>query len=98
MPPVQRCQLLLEEDGPAFRQAQPALLCGGVVPTGGGQDGPGDLVGDPLVLELPDMCAQGGPLLLSVVEVAVVAGDPLFGDVDRKAGVHILLDGGRLPI
>ena len=95
MPPVQRCQLLLEEDGPAFRQAQPALLCGGVVPTGGGQDGPGDLVGDPLVLELPDMCAQGGPLLLPVVEVAIVAGDPLLGGVDGKASVRFLLDGGR---
>ena len=95
MPPVQRGQLLLEEDGPAFRQAQPALLCGGVVPTGGGQDGPGDLVGDPLVLELPDMCAQGGPLLLPVVEVAIVAGDPLLGGVDGEASVRFLLGGGR---
>ena len=32
---------------------------GGVVPTGGGQDGLGDLVGDALVLEFPDVCAQG---------------------------------------
>ena len=71
------------------------LLGGGVVPTGGGQDGPGDLVGDPLVLELPDMCAQGGPLLLSVVEIAVVAGDPLLGGVDGEPGVRLLLGGGR---
>ena len=60
LPPVQRGQLLFEEDDPAFHQAQSALLGGGVVPAGGGQDGPGDLVGDPLVLELPDVCAQGG--------------------------------------
>ena len=93
MPPVQRGQLLLEEDGPAFRQAQPALLGGGVVPTGSGQDGPGDLVGDPLVLELQDMRAQGGSLLLPVVEVAIVAGDPLLGGVDGKASVRFLLDG-----
>ena len=41
-------------------------------------------MGDPLVLELPDMCAQGGSLLLPVVEVAIVAGDPLLGGVDGK--------------
>ena len=55
-------------------------------------------MGDPLVLELPDMCAQGDPLLLSVVEVAVVAGDPLFGGVDGEANVRLLLDGVRLLI
>ena len=59
LPPVQRGQLLLEEDDPAFHQAQSALFGGGVVPTGGGQDGLGDLVGDALVLEFPDVCAQG---------------------------------------
>ena len=64
LPPVEGGQLLFEEDVPAFGEAEPALFGGGVVPTGGGQDGPGDLVGDPLVLELPDMCTQGGPLLL----------------------------------
>ena len=95
MSPVQRGQLLFEENDPAFHQAQPALLGGCVVPTGGGQDGPGDLVSDPLVLELPDVCAQGGSLLLPVVEVAIVAGDPLLGGVDGKASVRFLLDGGR---
>ena len=50
---------------------------------------------DPLVLELPDVCAQGGSLLLPVVEVAIVAGDPLLGGVDGKASVRFLLDGGR---
>ena len=95
MPPVQRGQLLFEEDDPAFHQAQSALFGGGVVPTGGGQDGPGDLVGDALVLQFPDVCAQGGPLLLSVVEIAVVAGDPLLGGVDGEPGVRLLLDGGR---
>ena len=52
-------------------------------------------MGDPLVLELPDMCAQGGPLLLSVVEIAVVAGDPLLGGVDGEPSVRLLLGGGR---
>ena len=51
-----------------------------------------------LVLDFPDVRAEGGPLLLSVVEVAVVAGDPLFGRVDGEAGVRLLLDGGRLLI
>ena len=55
-------------------------------------------MGDAPVLEFPDVCAQGGPLLLSVVEVAVVAGDPLFGGVGGKLGVRLLLDGGRLLI
>ena len=35
------------------------------------------------------MCAQGGPLLLSVVEVAVVAGDPLLGGVDGEPGIYV---------
>ena len=55
-------------------------------------------MGDALVLQFPYVCAQGGPLLLSVVEVAVVAGDPLFGGVGGKLGVRLLLDGGRLLI
>ena len=62
---------------------------------GSGQDGPGDLVGDAPVLEFPDVCAQGGPLLLSVVEIAVVAGDPLLGGVDGEPGICLLLGGGR---
>ena len=41
------------------------------------------------------MRAEGGPLLLSGVEVAVVAGDPLFGPIDGEAGVRLLLGGGR---
>ena len=41
------------------------------------------------------MRAEGGLLLLSVVEVAVVAGDHLFGRVDVEAGVPLLLGGGR---
>ena len=52
-------------------------------------------MGDAPVLEFPDVCAQGGPLLLSVVEVAVVAGDPLLGGVDGEPGVRLLLGGGR---
>ena len=52
-------------------------------------------MGDAPVLEFPDVCAQGGPLLLSVVEIAVVAGDPLLGGVDGEPGVRLLLDGGR---
>ena len=44
------------------------------------------------------MRVEGGPLLLSGVEVAVVAGDPLFGGVGGKLGVRLLLDGGRLLI
>ena len=52
-------------------------------------------MGDPLVLELPDVCAQGGSLLFPVVEVAIVAGDPLLGGVDGKASVRFLLDGRR---
>ena len=56
LPPVERGQLLLEEDVPALGEAEPALLGGGVVSTGRGQDGPYDLVGDPLVLELPYVC------------------------------------------
>ena len=51
--PVQRGQLLLEQDEPALQEAQPALLGGRVVPTGSGQDWPTQLVGDGLVLELP---------------------------------------------
>ena len=42
-----------------YKQIHDTLLGGGVVPTGGGQDGLGDLVGDALVLEFPDVCAQG---------------------------------------
>ena len=45
-------------------------------------------MGDAPVLEFPDVCAQGGPLLLSVVEIAVVAGDPLLGGVDGEPGVR----------
>ena len=52
-------------------------------------------MGDALVLDFPDMRAEGGLLLLSVVEVAVVAGDHLFGRVDGEAGVPLLLGGGR---
>ena len=52
-------------------------------------------MGDALVLQFPDVCAQGGPLLLSVVEIAVVAGDPLLGGVDADPGVLLLLDDGR---
>ena len=52
-------------------------------------------MGDPLVLELPYVGAQGGALLLLVVEVAVVSNDPLLGCVDGKAGVPLHLGDGR---
>ena len=52
-------------------------------------------MGDAPVLEFPDVCAQGGPLLLSVVEIAVVAGNPFLGSVDGEPGVRLLLGGGR---
>ena len=64
-------------------EAKAALLRRGVVAAGGGQDGPVQLVGDPLVLQLPDVGAEGGPLLLLVVYVAVVPGDPLFSHVNE---------------
>ena len=56
LPRVEGGQLLFEEDVPAFGEAEPALFGGGVVSTGRCQDGPCDLVGDPLVLELPYVC------------------------------------------
>ena len=95
LPPVEGGQLLFEEDVPAFGEAEPALFGGGVVSTGRCQDGPCDLVGDPLVLELPYVGAQGRALLLPVVDVAVVAGDPLLGGVDGEPSVILLLDGWR---
>ena len=71
------------------------MLGGGVVAAGSGQDVPVQLVGDPLVLQIPDVGAEGGPLLLLVVYVAVVPGDPLFGGVDGDSGVVLLLGGGQ---
>ena len=47
--------LLTEQDVPAFEEAEAALLGGGVVAAGSGQDGPVQLVGDPLVLQLPNV-------------------------------------------
>ena len=55
LPPIDGGILLLEEDVPSLQQAEPALLCGGVVAVGGGEDGPGEGVGDALVLQLPDV-------------------------------------------
>ena len=66
------------------------MLGGGVVAAGSGQDVPVQLVGDPLVLQIPDVGAEGGPLLLLVVYVAVVPSDPLFGRVDGDARVAFL--------
>ena len=47
-PLVEGGVLLLEQDYPFLKQAEPALLCRGVVAGGGGQDGPGELLGDAL--------------------------------------------------
>ena len=68
---------------------------GGVVASGSGQDGPVQLVGDPLVLQLPDVGTEGGPLLLLVVYVAVVPSNPFFGGVDGDARVVPLFGGGQ---
>ena len=46
---------LLEEDIPFLQQAEAALLIGGVEAVGSGEDGPGEGVGDALVLQLPYM-------------------------------------------
>ena len=78
-PLVEGGLLLTEQDVPAFEEAEAALLGGGVVAAGSSQDGPVQLVGDPLVLQLPNVGAEGGPLLVLVVYVAVVPSDPLFG-------------------
>ena len=52
-------------------------------------------MGDPLILQLPNVGAEGGALLLLVVDIAVVPGDPLFGGVDGDSGVVLLLGGGQ---
>ena len=93
-PLVEGGLLFTEQDVPTFKEAEAALLGRGVVAAGGGQDGPVQLVGDPLVLQLPDVGAGGGPLLLLVVYVAVVPGNPLFGGVDGDACVVLLFGGG----
>ena len=54
-PLVEGGALGLEQDVPLFKQAESALLVGGVVATGRGEDGPGEGVGDVLVLQLPYM-------------------------------------------
>ena len=54
-PPVEGGVLLLEQDVPFLEEAEAALLVGGVVATGRGEDGPGEGVGDVLVLQLPYM-------------------------------------------
>ena len=51
-PLVEGGLLLTENDVPAFKEAEAALLGGGVVAACGGQDGPVQLVGDPLVFML----------------------------------------------
>ena len=94
-PLVEGGLLLTEQDVPTFKEAEAALLGRGVVAAGGGQDGPVQLVGDPLVLQLPDVGAEGGPLLLLVVYVAVVPGNPFFGGVDGDARVVLLFGGGQ---
>ena len=94
-PLVEGGLLLLEQDVPALQEAEAALLRGGVVAAGSGQDGPVQLVGDPLILQLPNVGAEGGALLLLVVDIAVVPGDPLFGGVDGDACVVLLLGGGQ---
>ena len=93
-PLVEGGLLLLEQDVPALQEAEAALLRGGVVAAGSGQDGPVQLVGDPLILQLPNVGAEGGALLLLVVDIAVVPGDPLFGGVDGDACVVLLFGGG----
>ena len=94
-PLVEGGVLLLEEDDPFLEEAEAALLGGGVVSGGSGQDGPGEVVGDALVFQLPDVCTQPGPLLLPVLDVPVVAGDSLLGGVDAQPGVLLLLDDGQ---
>ena len=54
-PPVEGGVLLLEQDVPFLEEAEAALFVGGVVATGRGEDGPGEGVGDVLVLQLPYM-------------------------------------------
>ena len=61
-PLVEGGLLLLEQDVPALQEAEAALLRGGVVAAGSGQDAPVQLVGDPLVLQLPDVGDEVGPL------------------------------------
>ena len=51
-PLVEGDLLLTEQDVPAFEEAEAALLGGEVVAAGSGQDGPVQLVGDPLVFML----------------------------------------------
>ena len=94
-PLVEGGLLLLEQDVPALQEAEAALLRGGVVASGSGQDGPVQLVGDPLILQLPNVGAEGGALLLLVVDIAVVPGDPLFGGVDGVARVVPHFGGGQ---
>ena len=71
-PPVEGGVLLLEEDVPFLQQAESALLIGGVEAVGGGEDGPGEVVGDALVLQLPYIGAQPFAFLVPVSDVAVV--------------------------
>ena len=94
-PLVEGGLLLMEQEVPAFQKAEAALLGRGVVAACSGQDGPVQLVGDPLVLQLPDVGAEGGPLLLLVVYVAVVPSNPFFGGVDGDARVVLLFGGGQ---
>ena len=94
-PLVEGGVLLLEEDDPFLEEAEAALLGGGVVSGGSGQDGPGEVVGDALVFQLPDVCTQPGALLLPVLDVPVVAGDSLLGGVDAQPGVLLLLNDGQ---
>ena len=72
---------MLEQDVPAFEEAKSTLLGGGVVAAGSGQDAPVQLVGDPLVLQLPD--------------VGAVPSDPFFGRVEGDARVVLLFGGGQ---
>ena len=71
-PSVEGGVLLLEEDVPFLQQAESALLIGGVEAVGGGEDGPGEVVGDALVLQLPYIGAQPFAFLVPVSDVAVV--------------------------
>ena len=88
-PLVEDVLLLKEQDVPAFKEAEAALLGGRVVAAGSGQDGP-----FPLVLQLPDVGAEGGPHLPASY-VTVVPGNPLFGGVDGDAPVVLLFGGGQ---
>ena len=54
-PPVEGGVLLLEQDVPFLQEAEAALLVGRVEAVGRGQDGPGEVVGDALVLQFPYM-------------------------------------------